>query len=826
MRPTGKALAQKFFWPQLIGTSNNSLNIMKAVGRAGIQRAMDLFGDDGLTRRMKMKNVQQFVKDSSRIADRQTNRLIMKPVVTIHDIDSHLRTHATHMSPRSAVDLMLFCGRRGISLGHDHIRAMNSCIKRAGSSALSAKEISQIFRGLSHLQSDVTEVRLLLVTLKGLLSNLPSESYNTSVFVSILNGMRNMSTDYAEVSDVVSFLAYKLDQLTNPAYPNHIQFSARDISQMMYGCKSFCSKEPAVAHLLQVYSHLILRCPHDFTAAQAAMCLHGLSSCQLEKAKSQQVGINEVRGVLVALEDAIHHSPLKWSSSELGMAFYGLQNMSSECLEVQSMYSVLLPRLEKCVDKFSPESVSSLYYGFKSSTAVSPVEGHILRAMRGKLQKAGSLPVNAIGVAMLGLKHSVDSHPMVLKNIKTLAMLLERQTPTSGGEPSAVLEGRLAANTLFSMQNQTADSKEVRKMLKRISDRVYYAAMDVETLTMSIYGLNKMSSRWSRVRSILLELSRKLEISVTSGRGVWRGGNIARALYGIRKMSSKDTEVLLFVNALAQCVESSVGIMSAEEMCYALYGMQGLSSEYKEVQRLVKALEGVLERSVDFIDTIPQVNDQNTSVEPIHDFTAEAHAVASLAMISKSGVSSTTISPYGKMAPNETPPEGDKRWKRMMVKAGGPVTAHSAALAIYGFRNMHHQHAGVPRLLFFVRNAFLDENPVLQPMNTRQITMALYGLQNMPTECRHGMHILRKLTYQVRHCSEEFSHHQISNCFFSLWCKSTCPLVLDLVHELTLKLKQVKGFEGHSISRLLQGLRRMDNGKHEVTQTTQSLRTM
>jgi hypothetical protein len=823
MRFTSTRLAQKLYWRQLLGTSNNSINIIKAVGRAGIQRAMDLFGDDGVKRRMQMGNVQQYVKDSARMADRQTDRLVLQDHITFRDIDSHLRAHGTHMSPASVASLMHECGRHGISLGHDHLRVLNSRLKRSPET-LSATQISKLFHAMSHLQSDVTEVRLFIATAQQLLASLPIEQFTVPVFVGLLHNLRPFSTEYPEIVHFVHFLTNRLRQRLSPSSGPALVFRASDISTMMFGAHNLDSRHKEVKGLLAIYTELLKGCPDDFTSSEAARCLYGLARCRASGAVgagSSQLdsktggGVLEVRALLAALQDPIKHSPLKWSDRDLGAAVFGLQSLDCSLPEMRSILFLLLPRLVRCPDLFGSQTIAVFLFGLKNCSADSEAVIEVMRAVRMKLKQAGvELRGLEAGIAMLGLQHMSEDNPVVAKNIKSLAELLEKDPIVSStvrrrvqdtsslgamssttvlggiapGDISATRSGSLApsdltghiiANCLYGLKGKSADSSAVRKWLKRVGDRVHSAGTFLpEDVAMSMFGMNGMSSRWGRVASIVLELSRKLEESTLTGdditsrtmlansrRGVgsrggmeqtvsvgrtsrmiadgsggahvWRPRSITCTLYGLRSMSSRHPEVLAFVRAFEACVANSAGSMNAQEICTSLYGLQGLSSRHGEVQLLLETLCSLIERSIEEQrDSFLQNTQQN-----LH---GAAASVDSEVCSGKSSGGDVTTS-GGENANISEPPQLQVQQRKPFFLQG--MTSQGVGNALYGLRNMHSNHGGVKRALFIIRTYLFADKLRLSPV---EITMALTGLRHLPVSCRHSTHIIAKLARQLK----------------------------------------------------------------------------
>jgi hypothetical protein len=107
-----------------------------------------------------------------------------------------------------------------------------------------------------------------------------------------------------------------------------------------------------------------------------------------------------------------------------------------------------------------------------------------------------------------------------------------------------------------------------------------------QEISISMYGLQGMSSEYEEVRTLLRVLTAKMN----KVQGTLTAQGLSNILYGLHSMSSEHTEVLQFLEAFYSKLENSHHVFTSQNISNSLYGLQGMSSDHLAVRNILQLL--------------------------------------------------------------------------------------------------------------------------------------------------------------------------------------------------------------------------------------------
>jgi len=143
---------------------------------------------------------------------------------------------------------------------------------------------------------------------------------------------------------------------------------------------------------------LLESCDGRLSAQNVGMALYGLQNMSSDR--------SEVLQLLSVLSPLLESCDGRLSAQNVGMALYGLQNMSSNRPEVLQLLSVLTPLVGSCDGRLSAQSVGMALYGLQNMSSARQEVLQLLSVLIPILKSYdGSLPAQTVGMALMGLRN-------------------------------------------------------------------------------------------------------------------------------------------------------------------------------------------------------------------------------------------------------------------------------------------------------------------------------------------------------------------------------------------------------------------------------------
>jgi hypothetical protein len=337
-----------------------------------------------------------------------------------------------------------------------------------------ADEISTSLHALHGLTSNSTEVRALLdyfceqLKQSGLLS---PEQIGMALY-----GMKNMSTDHAEVRSIVSVLAVKVSETTGEFTPGCISMSLRGLHNM-------CSQYSEVVEIMDALAPKVRTCSEQFTGPQIGDSFKGLSSMRSRDACTLQI-IDALNKKSVNLSTVSGHDIVNILS--------GLKSFGGEPISVRKALSQLHPMLKTARPKMTPKTICSSFECMSnfdnSCEGAIRIVGTLVEAATDHQDSEWS--ASMVSDALRGLRCMDFKSPVVLSALVALTYQLARSTGELSIKRAALIVEPLAK------RNKSIHYPEVRKLLAVIAGKLTSGSPEAggSTIVLALHSLLEKKS--------------------------------------------------------------------------------------------------------------------------------------------------------------------------------------------------------------------------------------------------------------------------------------------------------------------------------------------
>lgn len=419
------------------------------------------------------------------------------------------------------------------------------------------------------MSSTSRQVRFLLKTL---IKHFEPNDCSCAHVGMLLYGMRSMRNDCNEVNAMLKLATHLIISSPEP-------MSAQGISSAFFGLQSM-TESHALRQLCVALGSQLEGLAVPLTGQEIGMCLHGLRGVG-----SESSGIRHLLEVLAAKVREV--DDMQWS--EVCMAINGLRSMGGG----KSLFSI-----ETETSSDVPYDLSRALYscggGRKKSLLPSSLN-NLLLALADKAEMAVKQPkaifsASSVASAVYGMRGlSADA-----SSVRRLLSALTAALRASYAYDS--LDGQNIGNLLFGLQNMTARSVQVRRLLGTVAEGISQSncSINAQVVGNSLYGMQGLSSDVAEVRKVLRALSAKIRLmrigDESCPENIFTGQNIGNSLWGLRNMSSDHQEVRDTLAALLPHVRASNAMMSGQNIGNALYSFNKMTDSYDEVRDMLRVL--------------------------------------------------------------------------------------------------------------------------------------------------------------------------------------------------------------------------------------------
>ena len=470
--------------------------------------------------------------------------------------------------------------------------ALTSKIPEA-TGTLDAAGVGQYLFGLQSMSSSRAEVRALLSVLTHHIeqsdSTLDAQAVSNSLY-----GMQLMSSDHVEVRTLLSVLSSKIDICT-------VLMSALEVRNCLSGLKMMKSDHAEVRTLLQVLVPRVLGCEEGFTGVMLCDMLYGLQGMSTQHSESVTLLSSLMKGSVKKVSQ-LEHQPLPLTAHALSRALYGLQRADTSHLIVRQIIELLTRLLTDSPDIFTADNIGMALYGMQHMSSDCVETRNLLTILQVKIMKCRAHPESldkkkrkymkfskkdlprmrssAITNALYGLQSMSNTYTEVRQTLYLLTPLLRG----CGDEFSS----KELSNALYGLQGMGSEHREVVRILGALQGRILASKtmMSPDELGRALFGLRSMSCAQREVADIVGCLVPKMQACDE----MFTSRSVADALNGLQQMSSDCPSVRDLLSVLAPKIQSCTEPFSAEDVCRMLHSLGGMSADHTEVRTLLLVL--------------------------------------------------------------------------------------------------------------------------------------------------------------------------------------------------------------------------------------------
>lgn len=254
----------------------------------------------------------------------------------------------------------------------DVVRAIAQHVARYGlKDGLTPQSLSMVMMGLQGMSSTSGNGVLELLHVLTPLAKAQTRVMDAQACGNVLYGLQSMSSNETEVRAFLKVLAVSMEACTEDMSP-------QELCNAYYGLQNMDSIHGEVIQVLRVLNDKLektsLVVGHAFTAQGLGNAVSGFQTMTTDD--SAEVG----RG-LALWGEKISQSKNVMAPHELGNALFGLQGVSKESSEVQSLLGALLVKMRESEGIFSARDIGFALCG--------------LNGLRSKLEEGGSISSNS-----------------------------------------------------------------------------------------------------------------------------------------------------------------------------------------------------------------------------------------------------------------------------------------------------------------------------------------------------------------------------------------------------------------------------------------------
>jgi hypothetical protein len=330
---------------------------------------------------------------------------------------------------------------------------------------------------------------------------------------------------------------------------------------------------------------------------------------------------------IVVAQMGSHMDDMQFKSKSLGMALYGLKNMSASIPEVRLFIRKLNEAITNQLKEDSEhrenllgldsKCITQMFTGIRYLDADFKVIGELFlvinRLLSANMTTLTALDRNAVGQMLAGMYGMNSRYPEVRTLVKTVATILQ-------ANQLVALDERGLDTALYGLKGLSSDCEEVRELLLAVAvllrhnasgdDSVpkYPIHLTPKSVSKCLYGLYSMDSSDVRVKELLIPLAdiihRSAEHIVMQRQSgdegsytQWSPSGVRMAMQGLRGLDSEIPETRKIVKSLVMIMNAVFDERDPNRKCHmtvsnfvnALNGLRSLSTEHEEVKELLRA---------------------------------------------------------------------------------------------------------------------------------------------------------------------------------------------------------------------------------------------
>lgn len=279
---------------------------------------------------------------------------------------------------------------------------------------LDAQAVGNALFGLQKMSSDSAEVRYLVQAITGKLMKCGDECGVEELVIdskgigSALYGLHSMSSDSPQIRALLTALAERIELSSN------VYLSGQDIADAMYGISSMTSETKEVRRLLAALSARIEANKGKLDPQDLSNCLFGLQGLSSD--------IQEVRLIVSKIAEKVKRSKTPLRSQHISKALMGFRCFDAESPEVKSLVKQMTIRIkESDRTKMTAQAIADSLYGLQGMTSnVTEVQSLLGELAKKIAITAAELSPTQVGRALGGLQ-GISNEVSIFAEISPLA---------------------------------------------------------------------------------------------------------------------------------------------------------------------------------------------------------------------------------------------------------------------------------------------------------------------------------------------------------------------------------------------------------------------
>jgi hypothetical protein len=312
----------------------------------------------------------------------------------------------------------------------------------ASRSKFTAKDIADCLFGMQHMCVDSKATRSLQLALAKQMDGLHFEPDEAGEFARALYGLQCISPHTQESVQLLRSLTRMI------AKSEHIALTKETIGEGIFGLQNLHHSHRATLDLLMAVTDKLMAFTGTLDQKAVASCMFGMRGMASDRAV--------VKHALSVLAEIIDRSPLRSneaiSEKYVGQAFNGLQNMSSNHREVNTLINSLNNFFFKfgAQEYFSPRALASAVFGLQAIDS-SPESMRSIGALARHISSAQHPIDQNIASVFYGLQRMDVREPDVLQVLGVLKSRWLDNFPPPSKAPCSLSNASMAMYGLASM---------------------------------------------------------------------------------------------------------------------------------------------------------------------------------------------------------------------------------------------------------------------------------------------------------------------------------------------------------------------------------------
>lgn len=244
------------------------------------------------------------------------------------------------------------------------------CIEQC-QEAMTAQQVSMCLYGMQNMSTACPEV-LHLVSVLGRCVDLCVESLGPQDIAMCMMGMRRMTNAHTEVRILLNALTKKLSTSTA------LSFQSQELAMTLSGFQSMSSNCAEVRDILERVQVMAVNCSEPLTSQGIAMCMQGFQLLHSEHAVVLKM-ISVVKKLVEISPDAV------LTVQGVVMCLRGFRYLNCEHVEVRALLKWLVPKIEQSKEALDPVDFLNCMRGTKAMDRKWCEVDELFRVLKGKI---------------------------------------------------------------------------------------------------------------------------------------------------------------------------------------------------------------------------------------------------------------------------------------------------------------------------------------------------------------------------------------------------------------------------------------------------------